>query len=215
MKPTPSDLGATPPRQRPPGARPGLTLMSLLMAAPLVLAAPGAHGPNGEHLDSPPSMRSATTLPRIEVHSEIFELVGEVRPGELSIYIDRYDTNAPVLDAQLEIEAGGVKAAASFRAAQGDYVTNDASLLTTLAAKGAHTLVFTLVTPTDSDLLEGTLVAGTSPRAGVAADPAQHDGHDHALERALWWLGGIVAAGLLGGMVWRRVRTPASWGARP
>ena len=168
------------------------------------IAAPGAHGPNGEHLDSPVTMRAGSTLPRVEANSESFELVAELRASELAIVIDRYDSNEPVLGAKLEVESGALKAIAAFRAEQGDYAVTDEAMLKALAAPGEHGLVFTLVTGQDSDLLDGTLV-GTTGR--VATDIAKIDhGHDHELERAAWIGAGVAALGLLGGIVWWRQR---------
>ena len=150
----------------------------LSFAASTVLAGPGAHGPNGEHLDAPAGGQSQTLAgqaPRIETFTETFELVGSLQPEGLSILIDRYDTNEPVLDGTLEVELNGVKAAAVFHADHGDYAISDAALLKALAQPGKHALVFTLTSGKDSDLLEATLETGTRPAQRVH-DPqgAQH-----------------------------------------
>jgi hypothetical protein len=185
----------------------------LLVATPSAMAAPGAHGPNGEHLDAPTTMRAASTLPRIEAKSEVFELVAELRPSELAIVVDRYETNEPVLGAKLEVESGSIKAVAAFRAEQGDYAVTDAALLKALAAPGEHGLVFTLVAGKDSDLLDGTLV-GTAGGVVTGATKDDHGhahggddhGHDHELERAAWIGAGVSALGLIGGIAWWRQR---------
>lgn len=195
-------------------------LLALALAALLVcgnnpaLAAPGAHGPNGEHLDSPSTMRAASALPRVEAKSEAFELVAELRASELTILVDRYESNEPVLGAKLEVESGPLKAIAAFRAEQGDYVVTDAAMLKALAAPGEHGLVFTLVAGKDSDLLDGTLV-GTAARVAASAkddhghahggDDHGHD-HDHELERAAWIGAGVAVLGLIGGIAWWRQR---------
>ena len=185
----------------------------LLVATPPAMAAPGAHGPNGEHLDSPSTMRAASTLPRVEAKSEVFELVAELRPGELVIVVDRYETNEPVLGAKLEVETGSLKAVAAFRAEQGDYAVTDAAMLKALAAPGEHGLVFTLVAGKDSDLLDGTLVGSAGGVVTAAAkDDHEHahggdeHGHDHELERAAWIGAGVAALGLIGGIAWWRQR---------
>jgi hypothetical protein len=185
----------------------------LLIATTSTLAGPGAHGPNGEHLDSPSTMRAASALPRVEAKSEAFELVAELRPSELVIVVDRYETNEPVLGAKLEVESGSLKAVAAFRAEQGDYTVTDAAMLKALAAPGEHGLVFTLVAGKDSDLLDGTLVgsadgvatATTKDDHGHAHSGDEH-GHDHELERAAWIGAGIAALGLIGGIAWWRQR---------
>ena len=202
-------------------SRPGLGLrlrgsrsaaLLLLFIAPLAFSGPGAHGPNGEHLDSAPAVRAASALPRVDAATDAFELVAELRSGELSILIDRYETNEPVSNATLEVESGALKAVAAFRAEQGDYVVTDAALLKSLAAPGEHGVVFTLVAGKDSDLLEGTLVSGGG-RVGTA-EPKGH-GHTHAsggavdehgLQRAVWVGAGIAALGLVGAVAWWRQR---------
>lgn len=188
--------------------------LALLVAASPAFAGPGAHGPNGEHLDAAPTVQAGPALPRVEAHTEAFELVAELRAAELVVVVDRYETNEPVLGAQLEIESGGVKARAAFRPEQGDYAVTDAALLQALAAAGEHGLVFTLVAGSESDLLDGILVT-----AAAQADQGHHHGghgddhghdHHHELERAAWIGGGIAALGLLGGFAWRRRRRSIS-----
>jgi hypothetical protein len=177
-------------------------------ACSLAAAAPGAHGPNGEHLDEKTPSAAGTALPRVEAKSELFELVAQLRRGELSILVDRYETNEPVLNAKLDVESGTLKATAAFRAEAGDYVVTDAALLKALATPGEHALVFTLVAADDADLLDGTLVSAGATTA--ASDHGHsHDGdgaHDHGLERAAWIGAAVLALGLLGGVGWWRQR---------
>ena len=185
-----------------------------LLAATTATAAPGAHGPNGEHLDAPTTMRAASALPRVEAKSETFELVAELRTGELVIVVDRFESNEPVLGAQLEVESGSLKAVAAFRAEQGDYAVTDAAMLKALAAAGEHGLLFTLVAGKDSDLLDGTLVAaGGGHEHAHDTDDHDHDhghGHDHERERAAWIGAGVAALGLIGGIAWWRRRRRAA-----
>jgi hypothetical protein len=197
---------------------PALALTALVLCAQtLSIAAPGAHGPNGEHLDVPTTMRPVSALPRIEAKSEAFELVAELRASELAIVIDRYESNEPVLNAKLEVETGTLKAVAAFRAEQGDYAVTDEALLAALAAPGEHGLVFTLVAGPDSDLLDGTLVnAAARVVAAAAKDDHGHahgtddhgldHGNQHELERTAWIGAGVAALGLIGGVAWWRQR---------
>lgn len=183
-------------------------VISLLLTFTLTAnAGPGAHGPNGEHLDAPAAAVMLSTVPRLVANSESFELVAELRATELVIVVDRYETNEPVLGAKLEAESVGLKAVAAFRNEQGDYVVTDAALLKALNSPGEHGLVFTLVAGTDSDLLDGTLVAGAS--RAVAAQSDHGSGRDdptHELERAVLMGGAIAVLVLLGGIAWRRQR---------
>ncbi|AXA93258.1 hypothetical protein [Massilia sp. YMA4] len=172
-------------------------LLSLLLALATVLpahAAPGAHGPNGEHLDGPAATTDAGTVPRIETFSELFELVGHLSGGELSVLIDRYDTNAPVLGGTLEVEYGKLKARATFHADVGDYAIDDAQLLQALSKPGKHALLFTFTAGGESDLLEGTLDV-----PAVAA-------HEHGHDQRWWWLAALPIVGIPAAMVLRARR---------
>ncbi|MEN9868538.1 MAG: hypothetical protein RL748_4128 [Pseudomonadota bacterium] len=163
-------------------------LLCLLSGAP-VLAGPGAHGPNGEHLDSPQGSHSHTgSVPRFETFTETFELVGQLHADELSILIDRYDSNEPVLNGQLEVELNGIKAKASFHADHGDYAVTDAKLLQALAKPGKHVLLFTVSAGTENDLLEATLEVGAHEAAPHANNHARWQG---------WPVKGMLVAGVV------------------
>lgn len=172
-------------------------LIVFLMSVGPVLAAPGAHGPGGEHLDAPASAATGKGAPRIEASSETFELVGRLAGGELSILVDRFETNEPVLGAELEVRFGDLRATAKFHADHGDYAIDEAAMLKALAVPGEHALVFRIVAGADSDLLDGTL--------SVPADAGDADHHDqdHVLERVLISAGALAAV-LFAVFLWRR-----------
>lgn len=176
---------------------------ALAVAMPVTApAAPGAHGPDGEHLDGPAQRGSAGTSPRLEAKSELFELVARLSGGELSILIDRYETNEPVLGATVEVESGALKARATFHADHGDYAISEPALLAALARPGQHALVFTVMAGQDADLLDGTLVVAAP--AGPAQLARGH-GHGHfELPRAASWGAGLFIAAALAFVVWRR-----------
>lgn len=141
-----------------------LAAMLLLATLRTASAGPGAHGPGGEHLDAPTAAAGAhpgAVSPRLEAASDLFELVARHTGRELSILIDRFATNEPVLGAQVEVESGGLKAKATFHADHGDYAVDDAALLKMLAQPGEHPLVFTVIAGQDSDLLDGILKVET------------------------------------------------------
>jgi hypothetical protein len=154
-----------------------------LVTVSTVFASPGAHGPNGEHLDGPAGHVHSDAGPRIETFTETFELVGHLQGGELSVLIDRYETNEPVLNGTLEAEFNGLKAPARFHADHGDYAIDDERFLKALATPGKHSLVFTLAAGDDNDLLEGTLQV----KADDHAD-------DHARFPWAWTSGAVLVA---------------------
>ncbi|MFH1814249.1 MAG: hypothetical protein ABIF28_08805 [Pseudomonadota bacterium] len=179
---------------------PALLVQLAVVISPPAFAAPGAHGPDGEHLDTPAAASEAGAAPGTEAHSEQFELVARLLRGELSILIDRYDSNEPVLDASVEVESGGLRAAATLHADQGDYSVTDEKLLAALARPGEHALLFTIVTPQDSDLLDATLRV-----ADAAGFDATHDAHEHGPGRLslLWWALGAAGALAVGALLLR------------
>ncbi len=165
-----------------------LTLFfAALLAMSAACAGPGAHGPNGEHLDGQASAAgTAPAVPRIETFTESFELLGQLSGGELSIMIDRYDTNEPVLNGVLEVQYKKLKAKAKFHGDLGDYSVDDPAFLAAISQPGTHALLFTLIAGEESDLLEGTL---------QVAAPA--DDHDHAHPAWRRWLPAAIAAAVL------------------
>jgi hypothetical protein len=175
------------------------TLIGLMPA--LTWAGPGAHGPNGEHLDSPKTDNPMQAGFRFEANSEILELVGTFADGELSIFIDRFATNQPLLQAQVEVESGALKAQAKFRAEIGDYKIEDSAMLQKFSTPGEHPLVITVIAGNDSDLLDTVL--------RVPASLAEDEHHFHWK----WWgLGAFAALVMLGIAVARQRQRRSSLG---
>jgi membrane fusion protein, heavy metal efflux system len=86
-------------------------LLALLMV--VWLAAPAALAHDGHDHGAPPTPVSTTIAPRIDASSDVFELIGVLRGGKLTLFVDRFITNEPVTDAEVEVEtpAGTLKAA--------------------------------------------------------------------------------------------------------
>lgn len=175
----------------------------LLATASLAWAAPGAHGPNGEHLDAPAGANagSSSTAPRLEAKSESFELVARLSGGEFSLFINRFETNEPVLDAKVEVALGTMKAPAPFHADQGDYAVADEAMLKALGQAGDHALVITIVAGQESDLLDGTLTVSAT---GAAAGHGHEHGWHALLDRYLAPGLGMVAAVAVAWVLMRR-----------
>uniref|UniRef100_UPI0035AEAED1 hypothetical protein n=1 Tax=Hylemonella sp. TaxID=2066020 RepID=UPI0035AEAED1 len=125
-----------------------------------------AHG-GDDHGDKAKAVNAAG-LPRVEAHSDAFELVGRLDDAGLTLLVDRYDSNAPVLGAKVSVESGGIEADATFRAGSGDYAVTDERLLALLRQGDEHALVFTIMLGAESDLLDGTL------RRPQVVAPAEH-----------------------------------------
>lgn len=162
------------------------SVIAALLVCGAALASPGAHGPNGEHLDGPAALAGAGSTPSVETFTETFELVGQLAGGELSILIDRYETNEPVFNGQLEVQYKNLKANAKFHADLGDYAIDDEKFLKAISVPGKHPLLFTFVAGEDSDLLEATLE--------VPSDNHQHGGAPTWL-LPFGWAAGVLTLG--------------------
>lgn len=186
----------TPTLRVPAALRGCLAALALSTALPL-LAAPGAHGPDGEHLDAPTSTVGHGVLPYLETSSDLFELVAELRGNQLRIYIDHYASNAPVVDASVEVESGPHKAAATYQAVEGYYLLAASDLLETLGEAREHHLMFTILAGEEADLLNGILDTRRD-------DAGHHHPHSHTLEWTAWGIGGLLAASALAVALRRR-----------
>lgn len=155
-------------------------------------AGPGAHGPDGEHLDAPAGAHATGATPRTETHSELFELVARLAGGELSVMIDRYDSNEPVLGATVDVESNGLRATAQFHADHGDYAFTDPALLAALSRPGDHALVFTVRSGEGAELQEADLLdAVLHVDAEVAAD--EHASVLSGVPAAAWIAAAAIA----------------------
>jgi len=141
-----------------------------------------------------PAATEAGWSPRATARSEDFDLVAAMDGGQLLLWLDRGSDNAPVTDAQIEVEAGAWKGVAR-PAGDGSYRVD----ATGLARPGSHQLVFTVQAGSALDLLPATLVL---PADAGSTGP----GEPRAVLPAV--IGGIVAVAALG-LWWRRRRAAA------
>lgn len=172
------------------------TLSALLLTLALAMpawAAPGAHGPNGEHLDGQGASTTSTdSTPRFETFSEQFELVATLSGNELSVLIDRYETNEPLVNGKLELEFNGIKVNAKPQPDVGGYLFDEPKLIKALAEPGRHSLLFMVVAGEESDLLDGTLVVNAAQAQGHEHGAGEDHGHGHDGMRGLLLGGGAI-----------------------
>lgn len=102
---------------------------------------------------SPGAVEALLPTPLAIAESESFEAVGRLTDEGLSWFVDRADSNAPVLGARLEVEANGERRVATYRPEKGDYLITDTAWLKPLRQAGGHALALTLLAGEESDLL--------------------------------------------------------------
>lgn len=152
-----------------------------------------AHGdePHGDE-PHPADAAAATAGPRFEAATETFEMVGRLENGALTMFVNRFETNEPVLQAKVELESGEHKAVATYQAQPGSYVVSEPKFVEALSKPGTHPVMVTLTAGDEADLLEATLNISASPTE-VA---------DERSKTPVLALAGTFGLGVLGAGVW-------------
>lgn len=171
----------------------------LALAATLVLLTWSAARAHEGHDHDTPAASAATTParggPRFAAASDLFELVGWLDGRQLTLWLDRAATNAPVTRGTLDLELGELKLSA--RPAGDTWVAT----LPQDLPPGTVPVTATVTTGQDSDLLAAELQVP----AAVSADAAPGS----PLTRNTWF---AAAAALLSAaaalLAWWRARRP-------
>lgn len=178
-----------------------------LAACVAVALAAHAVAHEGHDHDAPPPAAAPAGGPRFTAGTETFELVGALEGRRLVLWLDRADSNAPVVGATIEIDLGGRARVAK---PDGDvYVVE----LDAPPAPGTLPVAATVVAGADADVLAGEL--RIEPPAPAAAGPAAAArraggvGSADTLRLAAVGTGAALVAGLLGWSAGRRRRATA------
>lgn len=181
-------------------------LFATLLAA-LAAGSAVAHGgeDHGDPAPAPPPSQ-AGLAPRVSAQTEDFELVavldaGGTAPPMLVLYLDRFATNQPVVDATVEVESGAFKAVAR-PASAGVYTVPGIAF----ASPGRHPLTVSVQTADSADLLDATLE--TAPVAGPAPATA-------GVPRWAWAFPAAVLLAAVGVAGWSRRNALPSPPAEP
>lgn len=127
----------------------GLALYAALLLFALSAWAGEGHDHGHDH-DAPATHGPAS--PRFAAVSETFELVGVLEGQQLTLYLDRADTNSPVPNATLELELGGAKVAVQPHG-EGEFIATLAQAL----PEGVTSVAATVRAGQENDLLAGEL----------------------------------------------------------
>jgi hypothetical protein len=168
-----------------------IALLILLLAA----APAWPHGgEDHDHDETPVTTPSHAAAPRASAESEAFELVAVLADERLTLYLDDYASNAPVVDAHIELESGKFKAVAR-QTEPGVYEVPGAAF----AKPGKYPLVISLETADSADLLTTTLEV--APAATTFSETAASGG---IATRFGWAAAGALVLVGAGIMMFRR-----------
>jgi membrane fusion protein, heavy metal efflux system len=122
----------------------------------------GVAAHEGHDHGAPPPPVSTTIAPRVEASSLVFEAVVIARGAELQVYVDTFDTNAPVAGAAVEMDTPsgvitGTETAPGVYAFSAPWV----------ATPGSYDLAITVIADAGFDVLVGSLTIPAPPPAAV------------------------------------------------
>ena len=134
---------------------------ALAMGLTLALAG-GVAAHEGHDHGAPPPPVSTTIAPRAEAASLVFETVVIARGTDLEVYVDSFDTNAPVVGAAVEMDTpSGVIAGTETK--PGVYTFSAPWVVT----PGSYDLAITIIADAGFDVLVGSLTIPAPPPAAV------------------------------------------------
>lgn len=134
-----------------------LLALGLAAAAAPASAGPGHSGDDGHSHDAPAA--ASAQSPRVVATSENFQLVGILKAGRMTLFLDREADNSPVVDATITVTGGDATVVAE-KQADGTYaVAADA-----LAKPGENDLQFEIKAGEQFDLLGGILAVPATAR---------------------------------------------------
>jgi hypothetical protein len=165
----------------------------------------GAHaGPGHDHgPETAAPTVTAPAQPRFATTTELFELVGVLDGKTLTLYLDEAATNAPITQAEIDLELAGTSHRAG---AQPD--GSFAIQLPQAPAAGVWPITATVSATVNATSATDLLAAELT----VAADTHEHaDEHSHKHNHFAEWLAAAVALLALaaGGVFWLRRRANA------
>lgn len=178
---------------------------ALVIAVSVFTGQAHAHG-DEDHGEQQPAATTAAA-PRVEAHSELFEIVGIPSSrdgGKLHVYLHDYWSNAKVDGAQLELTAGD-------STSKGVAVKNGYEFPAPWVTKpGQYDVTFSIVAGDQSDLLIGRLDIPAAP-----AEARSHESvwdhiipHDLHINVPTWVVGGLLALALVAAIGALRAPSP-------
>lgn len=164
-----------------------IVVLSLLVSGTLGSTGASAHGGEDHGDEAKVPAPTVATAPRAVAQSDDFELVAvleEEKPQgrRLSLSLDRFTTNEPIVGAKLEVEGGGQNVVAK-ETSPGVYAAS-LGVLTNTAPGTKLPLTISIEAGDSADLLTTTLEIPASPESAAA--------HAHGRGEIVSWLAGAA-----------------------
>jgi cobalt-zinc-cadmium efflux system membrane fusion protein len=175
----------------------GALCLPVLLALLVWLAAAPVTAHEGHDLETPESPGASRAVPRLVADSESYELVAVLEGQRLIIYLDRFEDNSPVTDANMTVTINEEPVVAQVTG-NGTY-----SVVSNLFEHGGlFEFVFDIKAPEGDDLLIGKLSLPSAGAAGALANPMpwyiqvvstiRHGAEDHSVLMTLTLLAGLA-----------------------
>lgn len=155
------------------GTKQSLISFAFLMAG--IFAVANAHEGHKHDKEIQPQS-NVVAAPTLTAVSENYELVAIVQDRQMTIYLDQFASNAPIIDADLELDFSGTVVKAT-RNADGTYA---ATLPKNIDLKRSLPVTVTILAPAGADLLSGDLVISVAEQ--------------HSRWISLWLIAALVAS---------------------
>lgn len=135
-----------------PKSKLATTLLALLVST--FFFNPAIAGPGHDHGDAPTPQPTNVSVPTMTAVSDIYEVVGTVALGQMTIYLDKTETNEPVSDAQIEVDFDGTV----LKAEPSDNATFVLNIPRSISSRNSIPVNITVISPAGNDLLTGTFI---------------------------------------------------------
>jgi len=171
--------------------------MLLALVLSMGISRPFAH--EGHDHGAPPATLNVPATPRAEATSEALELVAVAHGDELTIFLDRFESNEPVIDASIELESPAGRLDAK-PGTDGTY----RAVAAWLARPGRYDVIATVKKDGAEDVLPFTVDIPAPGSMPARQNSAAHRAGFH-WDNLLLGLG-IFAAGAIAGLIFARRR---------
>lgn len=180
--------------------RPVLLMASIALSLAAASNLASAHG-GEDHGEAAAPVPASAAAPRASAQTEEFELLAVFEGKRLLLTLDRFATNAPVADAQIEVESAGILKAVALQVSPGVYAVSVPEGV--FAKPGKYPLEITVQAGELADLMSASLEI--APSASPGGSPGGILGGNQGASPSVWAAAALLILGALAlAAFWRR-----------